>query len=88
MIEAWLRLVGEDPGALVAERVEQGLVRVPAGDVGDRPLGAEEAGEVALELEVGGEEAADEAHRGGPGAVGAQPLGAAATTAGSAARPR
>ena len=70
-----VELVGEHPGALVAERVEQRLVRVPARRVGDRRLGAEELGQVPLELEVRGEEAADEADRGRPGAVAAQPLG-------------
>ena len=70
--------IGEDRGALVAERVEQRGVRVPAGDVGERGAGAGEGGEVALELHVGSERAADEAHRGGPGAVARQPLGAGA----------
>ena len=42
--------VGEDLGLGVAERVQHGVVGVPAGGVGERRFGAEEAGEVGLEV--------------------------------------
>jgi hypothetical protein len=68
--------VGEDRGRAVAERVEQGGVGVPARGVGQRRLGAEEAREVALQLHLGSELAAYEAHRRGSGAVFGQRLDA------------
>ena len=48
---------------LVGERRDHRLVRVPARDVGERGLGADELGELLLELVVRLERAADEADR-------------------------
>ena len=57
-----VQLVGEDHRVLVGQARNRGLVRVPARHVGERGLGADEIGELALQLEVRLERAADEAH--------------------------
>ena len=69
-----VELVREDDGVLVGERRDGCLVRVPAGDVGQRRLRADEVGELALELVVDLERPADEAHRARARPVAAEPL--------------
>ena len=69
-----VQLVGEDHRVLVGQARDRGLVRVPARHVGERGLGADELGELALELEVRLERAADEAHGRRARAVLAEPL--------------
>ena len=70
-----VQAIGEDRRRPVAERVEQRGVRVPAGDVGQRRRCPAELGQVVLELYVGRELSADEAHRCGPGSVAGEPVG-------------
>ena len=74
MIDAWLSSSERITVRSSVKRRDRRLVRVPARDVGERRLGADELGELALELEVRLERPADEAHRAGAGAVAAQPL--------------
>ena len=74
MIDAWLSSSERITVFSSVRRRDRRLVRVPARDVGERGLGADEVGELALELEVRLERPADEAHGRGAGAVAAQPL--------------
>ena len=69
-----VELVREDDGCRVGQRRNHRLVRVPARDVGQRRLGSREVCHLALELEMGLERSADEAHRGGARAVALEPL--------------
>ena len=83
-----VELVGEDHGVLVGERRNGRLVRVPAGDVRQRGLSADEVAELALELVVHLERPADEAHGARASAVTAKAFDPASVTSGLAARPR
>ncbi len=61
-----VELIGDDRVPLVEERLEQTAVRVEAGAEQNRVVGAEERGELLLELPVQRLRAADEADRGHP----------------------
>ena len=73
-----VELVGEDHSRVVREARDARLVRVPAGDVGERRLGPGEIRERALEREVRLERPADEAHRRRSRPVALEPLDAGA----------
>ena len=63
-----VQLVGDDDVRLAQHRRAQPFVGVPAADVAERRLAADESRERMLELAMHGERAADEAHRSGAGA--------------------
>ncbi len=69
-----VELVREDHRPLVGEARDHGLVGVPARDVGQRGLRSDQLRQLALELVVRLERAADEANGSGAGTVAAQAL--------------
>ena len=63
-----VQLVGDDDVRLAQDGRAEALVGVPAADVRERRLAADESRERVLELAMHGERPADEAHRRGAGA--------------------
>src|SRR5207245_11322319 len=63
-----VQLIGDDDVRLAQDGGAESFIGVPAADVAERRLAADESGERVLELAMDGERPADESHRSGAGA--------------------